>query len=307
MSNLIKTVLLGPTGAGKSQFCNFIHKDLTNSIFEVSNSLNSCTKEPQSTIVERQNIRLQLIDSAGSSDSNNKDEENLKKLALYLRKEKILNQIFLVLNFHDRFSRDTREYLNIVSWIFTPKQFLTNLMIIFTHYPDNPDEDDLTKYQLFKKEINQELNKIFEIPSEFKIPDIPVYFVNTKIFKKGGNKYFDENSQLAVNDFIEELKLRISSISYSPIDTTDLDCDKNTIMKKIEEEKNMILKEIEQLKQDKIKRERLIREAEIEEQRYREFINNSRSGRRDSLGGGGGFLIALGIRLFAAATGCQIF
>ena len=85
---MIKIVLLGPTGAGKSQFCNFIHKDLTNSIFEVSNSLNSCTKEPQSTIVERHNIRLQLIDSAGSSDSNNKDEENLKKLALYLRKEK---------------------------------------------------------------------------------------------------------------------------------------------------------------------------------------------------------------------------
>jgi hypothetical protein len=307
MSNLIKTVLLGPTGAGKSQFCNFIHKDLTNSIFEVSNSLNSCTKEPQSTIVERQNIRLQLIDSAGSSDSNNKDEENLKKLALYLRKEKILNQIFLVLNFHDRFSRDTREYLNIVSWIFTPKQFMTNLMIIFTHYPDNPDEDDLNKYQLFKKEINQELNKIFEIPSEFKIPDIPVYFVNTKIFKKGGNKYFDENSQLAVNDFIEELKLRISLTSYSPIDTTDLDCDKNTIMKKIEEEKNMILKEIEQLKQDKIKRERLIREAEIEERRYREFINNRRSGRRDSMGGGGVFEIVLGVGLLAAAGGCLIF
>ena len=68
---------------------------------------------------------------------------------------------------------------------------------------------------------------------------------------------------MTVNDFIEELKLRVSSTSYSPIDTTDLDCDKNTIMKKIEEEKNMILKEIEQLKQDKIKRDRLIREPEI--------------------------------------------
>jgi ABC-type branched-subunit amino acid transport system ATPase component len=31
MNNLIRTVLIGPTGAGKSQFCNFIHKDLTNS------------------------------------------------------------------------------------------------------------------------------------------------------------------------------------------------------------------------------------------------------------------------------------
>ena len=305
MSTLIKTVLIGPTGAGKSQLCNFIHKDLTNSIYEVSYSLNSCTKEPQSSIIERQNIRLQLIDSAGSSDSNNKDEDNLKKLALYLRKEKILNQIFLVLSFQDRFSRDTREYLKIISWIFTPKQFMTNLMIIFTHYPDNPDEDDFNKYQLIKKEINEELNKIFEIPSEFKVPEIPVYFVNTKIFKKGGVKYFEENSQTAVNDFIEELKLRISSNYYSAIDTTDLDCDKNNIIKKIEEEKSMILKEIEQLKQDKKKREILIRESEMEERRYREFINR-RSSNRDSLNGFGIFGIGAGL-LVAAATSCNIF
>lgn len=305
MSNLIKTVLIGPTGAGKSQFCNFIHKDLTNSIFKVSCSLNSCTTEPQSTIVERQNIRLQLIDSPGSSDSNNKDEENLKKLALFLRNEKILNQIFLVLSFQDRFSRDTREYLNIISWIFTPKQFMTNLMIVFTHYPDEPDEEDMDKYQLIKKEINEELNKIFEIPSEFKIPEIPVYFLNTKIFKKGGVKYFKENSQTTVNDFIEELKLRVNSNSYSAIDTTDLDCDKNNIIKKIEEEKSMILKEIEELKKDKEKREKLIRESEIEERRYREFINNRRNSNRDSLFGFG--IFGLGAGLLAAASSCQIF
>ena len=83
-----------------------------------------------------------------------------------------------MLSFQDRFSRDTREYLKIISWIFTPKQFMTNLMIIFTHYPDNPDEDDMDKYQLIKKEINEELNNIFEIPTEFKIPEIPVYLKN---------------------------------------------------------------------------------------------------------------------------------
>jgi GTP-binding protein EngB required for normal cell division len=246
MNNLIRTVLIGPTGAGKSQFCNFIHKDLTNSICTVSNSLNSCTKEPKSTIVERQNIRLELIDSPGSSDSNNNDEENLKKLALYLRGKKELNQILLVLSFHDRLSRDTRQYLNILSWIFTPRQFLTNLMIIFTHYPENPDEDDISKYELFKKEIKQELDKIFQVPAELKLPDIPIYFMNTKIFKKDGIKFFDKNSELAANDFIEELKLRISSTTYSIIDTTDLDCDKESIVQKIEKEKSMILKEIEE-------------------------------------------------------------
>jgi GTP-binding protein EngB required for normal cell division len=305
MNNLIRTVLIGPTGAGKSQFCNFIHKDLTNSICTVSNSLNSCTKEPKSTIVERQNIRLELIDSPGSSDSNNNDEENLKKLALYLRGKKELNQILLVLSFHDRLSRDTRQYLNILSWIFTPRQFLTNLMIIFTHYPENPDEDDISKYELFKKEIKQELDKIFQVPAELKLPDIPIYFMNTKIFKKDGIKFFDKNSELAANDFIEELKLRISSTTYSIIDTTDLDCDKESIVQKIEKEKSMILKEIEELKKDKEKREKLNRDLEIEEQRYRELMSRRQSNNRDSLTGFG--IFGAGAILLGLAGGCNIF
>ena len=305
MNNLIRTVLIGPTGAGKSQFCNFIHKDLTNSICTVSNSLNSCTKEPKSTIVERQNIRLELIDSPGSSDSNNNDEENLKKLALYLRGKKELNQILLVLSFHDRLSRDTRQYLNILSWIFTPRQFLTNLMIIFTHYPENPDEDDISKYELFKKEIKHELDKIFQVPAELKLPDIPIYFMNTKIFKKDGIKFFDKNSELAANDFIEELKLRISSTTYSIIDTTDLDCDKESIVQKIEKEKSMILKEIEELKKDKEKREKLNRDLEIEEQRYRELMSRRQSNNRDSLTGFG--IFGAGAILLGLAGGCNIF
>ena len=305
MNNLIRTVLIGPTGAGKSQFCNFIHKDLTNSICTVSNSLNSCTKEPKSTIVERQNIRLELIDSPGSSDSNNNDEENLKKLALYLRGKKELNQILLVLSFHDRLSRDTRQYLNILSWIFTTRQFLTNLMIIFTHYPENPDEDDISKYELFKKEIKQELDKIFQVPAELKLPDIPIYFMNTKIFKKDGIKFFDKNSELAANDFIEELKLRISSTTYSIIDTTDLDCDKESIVQKIEKEKSMILKEIEELKKDKEKREKLNRDLEIEEQRYRDLMRRRQSNNRDSLTGFG--IFGAGAILLGLAGGCNIF
>ena len=306
MNKLIKTVLIGPTGAGKSQLCNFIHKDLTNSIYEVSNSLNSCTKEPKSTIVERQDIKLELIDTPGTSDSNNNDEENLKILTKFLRNGKELNQIFLVLSFHDRLSRITRDYLKILSWIFTPKQFMTNLIIIFTHYPDNPDEDDIEKYNLLKKEVKEELDKIFEIPSEFPMPDIPVYFVNTKIFKKNGNRFFDENSQAAINDLIEELKLRISSVSYSIIDTTDLDCNKETIIEKIEKEKSLILKEIEELKKDKEKKEKLIRDMEIEEQRYQNYINHRESGNRDFIGRAG--IIGFGFALLKiASSSCLIF
>ena len=305
MNKVIKTILIGPTGAGKSQLCNFIHKDLTNSIYEVSNSLNSCTKEPKSTIVERQDIKLELIDTPGTSDSNNNDEENLKILTKYLRNGKELNQIFLVLSFHDRLSRITRDYLKILSWIFTPKQFMTNLIIIFTHYPDEPDEDDIEKYNILKKEVKEELDKIFEIPSEFPMPDIPVYFVNTKIFKKNGNRFFDKNSQAAINDLIEELKLRISSVTYSIIDTKDLDCNKDTIIEKIEKEKSLILKEIEELKRNKEKKEKLIRDMEIEEQKYQNLVNNSH-GHRDFIGVGiiGGIGLTL---LKVASSSCQIF
>ena len=45
---IFRVLVLGPTGAGKSQFCNFIQRDLTNSINLVSDSLDSCTIDPQS-------------------------------------------------------------------------------------------------------------------------------------------------------------------------------------------------------------------------------------------------------------------
>ena len=241
MSKLIRVVLIGPTGAGKSQFCNFVHKDLTNSLHKVSNSLNSCTKEPQSTIVERPNIKLELIDSPGSSDSNNNDEENLTILVKYLRNKKEINQILLILSFEDRLRGNTKKYLKFLSWIFTPIQFMKNLMIIFTHYPDNPDEDDINNFNLLKKEICEELNKIFEIPIESKLPDIPMYFINTKIFKKNGNCYYDNNSEKILNDIIRELKIRVNTHN-SLINTTDLNYiegDKTQLEKKLQEIKNL--------------------------------------------------------------------
>ena len=91
-SKIFRIAVIGPTGAGKSQFCNFCLKDKTNKTYEVSNSLNSCTQDPFSTIpFERNNINIELIDSAGSSDSGDKDIENLKKFVIYLREKKELD------------------------------------------------------------------------------------------------------------------------------------------------------------------------------------------------------------------------
>ena len=56
MNKIYRIVLVGPTGAGKSQFCNFLLNVLSNSKHKVSDSLNSCTTQPQSTIMERNDI-----------------------------------------------------------------------------------------------------------------------------------------------------------------------------------------------------------------------------------------------------------
>ena len=315
MNRTVKIVLVGPTGAGKSQFCNFLRNDLSNSLYKVKASLNSCTSIPQSTIFERQNIKIELIDSPGSSDSNNNDENNLKVLADYLRSKNEIHQIFLVLNFGDRLRKDTRDYLKILSWIFTPIQFMTNLIVIFTHYPTEPDEEEIENFKIFKCEINEELQKIFDITPEFKskIPVIPAYHFNTKIFNKKTNPSFELNSLKASNDLINEVKLRINGCLYKSINTTNLECDKYSISKKIEQEKMYYIQQIEELKKNKLENERLQKQIEIEEKRHEEFVQRMESVNRSNLNDsennsfGKAFIAFLAVTITAISAGCDIF
>ena len=83
-----RVIVVGPTGAGKSQFCNFVQKDTTNSLNIVSDSLDSCTQEPHSNYFSRQNTNYEFIDTAGSADSSNNDIKNLEKLVEYLKIKK---------------------------------------------------------------------------------------------------------------------------------------------------------------------------------------------------------------------------
>ena len=87
-SKVYRVIVVGPTGAGKSQFCNFVRRDTSNSINEVSDSLNSCTKDPFSNLFPRKSTNYEFIDTAGNSDSSDDDTINLKKLVSYLKEKK---------------------------------------------------------------------------------------------------------------------------------------------------------------------------------------------------------------------------
>ena len=265
----IRAVAFGPTGVGKSQFCNFVQRDLANKINKVSHSLNSCTKFPQSNYFKRKDIDLEFIDTAGSNDSGNNDIENLAKVCEYLKKKNEINHIILLLNYANRLEQDTREYIQTLGKMFTPKEFYTHLSVVFTHLPEKENKKVKEKKELIKDEVCNILKEIFDIKPSDRLPQVNVYFVNTEIDEDDdGNKSFDEKSQLTVDLLIEYMKINVNR--YPPIDTTNLEITgKNAKIRQEEQERK--IKEL----QEKIKQEELRREKERQKKiRLEDTIKN---------------------------------
>ena len=146
-----RVMVVGPTEAGKSQFCNFIQRDLTNSINKVSDGLSSCTKEPYPNIFTRNNIKYEFIDTAGSADSSNDDIKNLELIINYIKKKETINYITLLLKFEERMTVDKREYLNTLGKIFTSRQFYTHFCVFFTKFPQKHKKENKFNEKLNKK------------------------------------------------------------------------------------------------------------------------------------------------------------
>ena len=216
---LFRVLVLGPTGAGKSQFCNFIQRDLTNSINLVSDSLDSCTMAPQSNEFKRLETNFDFIDTAGISDSNDNDIENLKILVEYLKKLKKIHYLILVLKFGERFTGDTKQYIEALGKIFTVNEFFSHLCIVFTKFPNQPKEQDLKTKDKFVSEINKLLRKIFKIEDNVQFPDNELFFIDTNIDKD--NEKFNQKNQRIVDMILKNIL--ISPRLYHPINTENID------------------------------------------------------------------------------------
>ena len=277
-SKIFRIAVIGPTGAGKSQFCNFCLRDKTNKTYEVSNSLYSCTQDPFSTHpFERNNINIELIDSAGSSDSGDKDIENLKKFVIYLREKKELDYILLLLRFENRVTGQTKKFIETLSNIFAPFEFFSHLSIIFTRSPINPDDDEIeerNKYSLEIREITDEIFKLNESHKKLLEPN-KTFFIDTKLRKKE----YDEQSQKTVDVILDWIKFNSKRIG--PIKTENLDYNEENIkirrdkelqelnekIKELEEGNKRISKELGESKQkyENERREREEMEKKLEE------------------------------------------
>lgn len=214
-----RIIVIGPTGAGKSQFCNFIMRDSTNETFKVSDSLNSCTQDPYSKNFERKKTKYEIIDTAGNSDTSNNDEKNLEKLISFLKEKKTIDHIALILNFNQRLSGPSRDYLKLLGKIFTPWEFYSHLCVFFTKSPLKPKKKEMKMQKIYIEEINHILKETFQIPKDLRVPEIRVFFIDTE-FDEDEQKY-EELFQDTVDIMLKYMKLNI--YRYNSIDTSKLD------------------------------------------------------------------------------------
>lgn len=281
---LYRVAVVGPTGVGKSQFCNFCLKDKTNSVYVVSASLNSCTSVPFSEQFERNKKKLELIDSAGSNDTDGKDIEHLKEFVKYLKTKNELHYILLLLRYGDRLVDTTRKFVETLANIFTPIEFFTHLAVVFTRSPIKLSKTEKMKRESYAKEIGIELDKIFKIDElddkiKNEIPENKSFFIDTGLYEIESNEdevEFDKKSQETADVIFNWIEYNYKHYNLPPINTKDLDYNEETIKlrrdKELEKLKQNIIekeKKIEQERQEKLRLEREKEEMRIREERLR--------------------------------------
>ena len=288
INKLYRVLVVGPIGAGKSQFCNFVQNDISNSINEVRFSLNSCTQDPKSNIFEREGTHYDFIDTAGNGDSPDIDEKNFIKLIDYLKSVKQIDYILLLLSFRDRLANNTKEYLKKLGKIFTPKEFYNHISIIFTNSPKISQKNSvkiLENYKIIKEEITKALKEAFNVKNALVDKSPEVFFIDTEIDEDTNS--FNKESLQTVNAILDQLKLNADK--YKSINTLNIDINGENVKLKIKNDQKEInifkekLKEFnekkdkEEISQKNEENEKLINEIKNKNENFikrQEEINN---------------------------------
>ena len=275
-------VTLGHTGHGKSQLCNFIIKDLNNSKFKVSSGFDSQTAESQCVLFNRkinnEVFQLELIDTAGCGDTAKEDEENFKKLIDKLKEKKYVDLFLLVFNFQEpRIDGPTREYIKLIANTFTPTEFYNHLAIIFTHFPENPTEDD-KKMKIMKTEkIIDLIKQIIGLNDDQAKYPLYIYELDTKKY----NDNFILKFQETIDSMLIKMKENINkigsvnteNIKYCGVKERLIEEQKKLELQKLEFER---LKKLEEEKKKKEEEEMRRQEEMIKEERRRQRLERQR-------------------------------
>ena len=214
---------IGETGDGKSTFLNAY---LQKNTFKSSDDPNSCTKltSAQSNIID--NNKFTAIDTPGLKDTDNADQENVRQLVEFLlRYANGINVVAIVLNGQiDRFTNDTKKFINIAHQMFNHPDFWEHLCIIFTKwYSCMNEEQKEMKQEQYKKEVVEYIREY--TCSNINI-DLPVFFMDSLNYKK------DEKTISELNRFYKFV------VSKNAMKTTQVEVPNVFYEKVIREEQN---------------------------------------------------------------------
>ena len=280
-------VPLSHTGHGKSQLCNFIVKDLTNTKFKVSGSFDSVTQIPQCEIynrkIDNEVYQLELIDSAGCGDSGGNDEENFKQLIIKLKEKKYVDLFILVFNFaSDRIDKPTRDYIKLIANTFTPTELYNHLAIVYTHYPQNPSDNDKIRKKNKTKKIIEVIKDIIGLANGQAAIPPNIYELDTEKYNGNFIPKFQATIDIILIKMLDIINLigpvNTENIKYCGIkdrlkeEQLKLEQQKKEFerIQKLEEEKKKIYEELMKKREEKIKEEEAEnkREKERLEQRW---------------------------------------
>ena len=202
-------IVLGILGSGKSQLCNFLDGDVTNSKYKVGDSnyaqtqIGDIINQDEKGLIILKN-KYCLIDSCGGDEDCEKDLDNLKEYTEYLQKKGAVHCILYVFNYRTRNAANSvKDYLKKLSLIFTPKEFYEHLIIILTNFPENPKTKDIKKRDIYKDELNDMMKEAFNIKDTDQKKAI--YFIDTDPNEDENGPYFIEKQKQTRDDIIKEI------------------------------------------------------------------------------------------------------
>ena len=109
---------------------------------------------------------------------------------------------------------------------------------------------DIKKRDLFTKEINIILKNSFNIEKNKELPDVFAYFIDTDTDENDdGDIFFLQKSQDTLDIIIKRIVVNYEE--NKSLDTSNLDFNKESVQKRMEEEKKILLDKIKRLEEEK--------------------------------------------------------
>ena len=174
-------ITLGETGSGKSSFCNTL---FSSQKFLVGNSLDSQTEKVEGKYAENEYKDIFIIDTPGTNDSEGelRDNENIKEMKDYIKKNPRIKGILMVFNFNDnRLKGSVKKSIKLFYDFFPMNNFWEHVIILFSHYDSENEERKNSLQRQFNLKLKELAFSIKNTNPNLIIPDsFPMFFCNLK-------------------------------------------------------------------------------------------------------------------------------